>query len=111
MAQSSLELIEYVRRHLENKKNKRTEHTYALSKQISYPQLFRLLEEDQQQDALLQLSHLPFTTQQVLLNEWQARCLSQHIRKPAAYLFGMLKKALKGEYRATLITTDTTTKH
>ncbi|WP_392562183.1 hypothetical protein RHO12_01460 [Orbus sturtevantii] len=101
MPKSSSELVEYVRRHLDNKKKDTTEGTYALSEQISYPPLFSLLAKDQQQDALKQLSALPLSTQQLLLNEWQARCLAQQIRNPAGYLFGMIKKAQQGAFRAT----------
>lgn len=78
-----------------------TERTYGLSEQVSYPQLFRLLAKDQQEDALVQLSALPLSTQQLLLNEWQARCLSQNIRNPAGYLFGMIRKAQLGTFRET----------
>lgn len=101
MLKSSSEVIEYVRRQLENNKINTTERTYALSEQVSYPPLFRLLAKDQQQDALVQLSALRLSTQQLLLNEWQVRCLSQHIRNPAAYLFGMIRKAQLGTFRAT----------
>lgn len=101
MLKPSSEVIEYVRRHLENNKINTTERTYALSEQVSYPPLFRLLAKDQQQDALVQLSVLRISTQQLLLNEWQARCLSQHIRNPAGYLFGMIMKAKLGTFRET----------
>lgn len=94
-------MIEYVRRHLENNKKNTTERTYGLSEQISYPQLFSLLAKDQQQDVLKQLSALPLSTQQLLLNEWQARCLSQQICNPAGYLFGMIRKAQLGTFRET----------
>lgn len=88
MPKSSSEIIEYVRRHLENKKKNTTECTYALSEQVSYPQLFRL-------------SALGISTQQLLLNEWQARCLSPHIGNPVGYLFVMIRKAQLGTFRAT----------
>lgn len=101
MPKSSSEVIEYVRRHLVNKKKNTTERTYGLSEQVSYPQLFRLLAKDQQQDVLMQLSGFRLSTQQLLLNEWQARCLSQNIRNPAGYLFGMIRKAQLGTFRAT----------
>ena len=101
MLKPSSEVIEYVRRHLENNKINTTERTYGLSEHISYPQLFRLLAKDQQQDALVQLSALPLSTQQLLLDEWQARCLSQDIRNPAGYLFGMIRKAQLGTFRVT----------
>lgn len=101
MPRSSSEIIEYVRRQFEIKKMNTTKRTYALSEQLSYPLLFRLLAKDQQEDALVQLSALRLSTQQLLLNEWQARCLSQDIRNPAGYLFGMIRKAQLGTFRPT----------
>lgn len=101
MLKSSNELIERLRTVLVNNKNNTIKRTYGESNKLSYPPLFKQLANDQQQDVLTQLAILPLSTQQALLNEWQARCSTQTIRNPAGYLFGMLKKAQQGAFRAT----------
>lgn len=71
--------------------------------EIVYPQFFRLLAPDQKWDVKKQMLPLPLQIQQDLLDEWQARCIHHEIRNPAAYLFGMIKKARMGEFRASEI--------
>jgi hypothetical protein len=38
--------------------------------------------------------------QQLVLDEWAARCNDAVVRSPAGYLFGIIQKALRGEFRA-----------
>lgn len=76
-----------------------TKRTYAALDKISYPQLFAYLAPDQKRDVLLQLQKFPPHIQQSILAEWQARCQTQEIRNPAAYLFGIIKKARIGIFR------------
>lgn len=90
----------YVRRLQQKIKNTPT-RTYAASDNISYPPLFTALASDQKRDVKLQLQRFPQTVQQSILAEWQSRCLMHAIRNPAAYLFGIIKKAKAGEFRAT----------
>lgn len=80
-------------------KNTTTKRTYAALDEISYPQLFAYLAPDQKRDVLLQLQKFPPHIQQSILAEWQARCQTQEIRNPAAYLFGIIKKARIDEFR------------
>jgi len=76
-----------------------TKRTYAAMEQISYPQRFFQLASDQQKDARRQLQYFPLALRQTILDEWQARCLNHDIRNPAAYLFGIIKKARADEFR------------
>lgn len=89
----------YVRTNELHYKNTTTKRTYAALDEISYPQLFYALAPDQRRDALLQLQNLPPSTIQCIFDEWQTRCQIQDIRNPAAYLFGIIKKAKAGEFR------------
>lgn len=36
--------------------------------------------------------------QQSVLDEWDARCRCDTVRNPAGYLFGIIQKALRGEF-------------
>jgi len=76
-----------------------TKRTYAAIEKISYPQLFFKLAPDQQKDARRQLQYFSLALRQTILDEWQARCLNHDIRNPAAYLFGIIKKARADEFR------------
>ncbi|MCX8745860.1 hypothetical protein J3U64_00050 [Snodgrassella sp. B3800] len=91
---------DYVRTNELLYKNTTTKRTYAALDEISYPQLFEYLAPDQKRDVLLQLQRFLPHVQQSILAEWQARCLTKEIRNPAAYLFGIIKKARAGEFRA-----------
>ena len=77
-----------------------TKRTCSAWDEVSYPQLFNLLAPDQRWDAWKQLQRFPVDVQQNILDEWQARCLVQDIHNPAAYLFGIIKKAKLGTFRA-----------
>jgi len=93
-----LDIDAYVR--TEMKLNQITKkRTYAAMEQISYPQRFFQLAADQQKDARRQLQYFPLALRQTILDEWQARCLNHDIRNPAAYLFGIIKKAKADEFR------------
>lgn len=83
-----------------------TKRTYAAQEEVAYPQLFELLAPDQKRDARRQMQSLPLQVQQNLLDEWRARCVRDNIRHPAAYLFGMIKKARAGEFRVSEILQD-----
>ncbi len=37
---------------------------------------------------------------QAVLDEWAARCRSSTVRSPAGYLFGIIQKAIRGEFKA-----------
>jgi len=81
--------------------------TYGLSDALSYPQRFASLADDQKRDVIAKLVYLEPDMQQAVLNEWNARCKNNRITKPVGYLFGMLKKALNGEFRPTVASEKT----
>jgi hypothetical protein len=37
---------------------------------------------------------------QAVLDEWDARCRNSAVRNPAGYLFGIIQKAIRGEFKA-----------
>jgi hypothetical protein len=37
---------------------------------------------------------------QAVLDEWAARCRNSAVRNPAGYLFGIIQKAIRGEFKA-----------
>jgi hypothetical protein len=37
---------------------------------------------------------------EAVLEEWAARCTSAKVRNPARYLFGLIQRALRGEFNA-----------
>lgn len=68
--------------------------------QLRLPQRFLALKDEQQSGALVALQQVDGTMQQAVLDEWEARCRAGGIRNPAGYLFGVIQKAIKGEFRA-----------
>lgn len=52
----------------------------------------------EQQAALIALNKLEPGDRQAVLNEAGARCAAGGIRKPAAYLMGLIQRALRGEF-------------
>ena len=68
--------------------------------QLDLPQRFLNLKNEQQSGALVALQQVDSTLQQAVLDEWAARCQAGGIRNPAGYLFGVIQKAIKGEFQA-----------
>ena len=68
--------------------------------QLHLPQRFLSLKDEQQSGALVALEHVDPTLQQAVLDEWAARCQAGGIRNPAGYLFGVIQKAIKGDFHA-----------
>ena len=56
------------------------------------------LSPNERQAALVALNTLKPTDRQAVLNEAGARCAAGGIRKPAAYLMGLIQRALKGDF-------------
>lgn len=75
------------------KKKLRTETTA-----LRWPSTFSALKPAQQSAARLALGQVDNALQQAVLDEWSARCRQQHVHNPAGYLFGIIQKALKGEF-------------
>lgn len=86
----------------------RTEDIYKSSVQyrarehprLRLPEAFARLRREQQVGALAALEKVEADLQQLVLDEWAARSHDSAIRNPAGYLFGIIQKALRGEFRA-----------
>jgi hypothetical protein len=63
------------------------------------PQRFLALKEEQRAGALVALRQVDQDQRQAVLDEWDARCRAGKIRHPAGYLFGIVQKALRGEFK------------
>lgn len=63
----------------------------------SLPDRFYKLSTTQQTGILKIMLQLSTDIQQQVLNEWDVRCTKHNINNPAAYLFGITQKAIKGE--------------
>jgi len=55
---------------------------------------------EQRQGALAALRRVEADLRQLVLDEWDFRCETSGVRNPAAYLFGLIQRALRGEFRA-----------
>jgi hypothetical protein len=60
---------------------------------------FRRLAADQQDTLSGRLRALPVEQRQDVLTEWSIRCAAGTVRDAAAYLFGLIRKALQGTFR------------
>ena len=67
---------------------------------LRLPDRFLRLKEEQQAGALVALQQVDESLRQAVLDEWAARCGSSTVRNPAGYLFGIIQKALRGEFKA-----------
>ncbi len=65
---------------------------------LHLPEDFTKLPPEQQSGALMAVLQLPLDLQQPVFDEWAARCRVSAVRKPAAYLFGLIQRALRGEF-------------
>ncbi|MFV0278263.1 MAG: STY4528 family pathogenicity island replication protein [Parahaliea sp.] len=69
-----------------------------LCKNLVVPDYFSTLRDEQQRGALSALRQVDVQLQQAVLDEWTVRCLSGDVRNPAGYLFGIIQKAIRGEF-------------
>ena len=67
---------------------------------LRLPERFLRLKGEQQAGALVALQQVDETQRQAVLDEWAARCGGSAVRNPAGYLFGIIQKALRGEFKA-----------
>lgn len=67
---------------------------------LRLPERFLRLKEEQQAGAMMALQQVEDTQRQAVLDEWAARCGRNTVRNPAGYLFGIIQKALRGEFKA-----------
>ncbi|TBU88462.1 STY4528 family pathogenicity island replication protein [Phytopseudomonas dryadis] len=67
---------------------------------LRLPDRFLQLKDEQQAGALVALQQVEVSQQQAVLDEWAARCRGGSVRNPAGYLFGLIQKSLRGEFKA-----------
>jgi len=67
---------------------------------LRLPERFLRLKEEQQAGALVALQQVEPSLRQAVLDEWDARCRTSTVRNPAGYLFGIIQKAIRGEFKA-----------
>lgn len=67
---------------------------------LRLPERFGRLQAEQRHGALAALRRLDASDRQAVLDEWDARCRRSSVRNPAGYLFGIIQKAARGEFRA-----------
>ncbi|CAK7032529.1 MAG: hypothetical protein MESAZ_03013 [Saezia sanguinis] len=72
--------------------------TTAKTPAFDLPPRFLLLKKEQQQGALTAMRTLKPDMQRQIVDEWCRHCERKAIGKPAAYLMGMIQKALQGEF-------------
>lgn len=71
----------------------------ARSSNLKLPDAFHRMRAEQQAGALAALQRVATDMQQSVLDEWAIRCRSSNVRNPAGYLFGVIQKAIRGEFK------------
>lgn len=74
-------------------------HVPRAREALRLPACFTTLRAEQQNGALAALQQVDPSLRQAVLDEWQARLATHSVRKPAGYLFGIIGKALRGEFQ------------
>ncbi|EXL06463.1 hypothetical protein BG46_17055 [Brucella anthropi] len=88
-------------RTVRNKKQSIEEHTIPRARGgLRLPDRFRMLKTEQQTGALTALQAVEPDLHQPILDEWDTRCSTTAIRSPAGYLFGLIQRAVRGEFNA-----------
>ncbi|MCO7636651.1 STY4528 family pathogenicity island replication protein [Kerstersia gyiorum] len=77
----------------------REDHPDSGTGDLRLPKHFQELALGQQRDVLCHLQRLAPPQRQQVLDEWSARCVLGKVLKPVAYLFGLIRKAIAGEFR------------
>ncbi|MGE1610700.1 STY4528 family pathogenicity island replication protein [Pseudomonas monteilii] len=67
---------------------------------VRLPERFLGLKEEQQAGAMVALQQVDASLRQAVLDEWAERCRGSAIRNPAGYLFGIIQRAIRGEFNA-----------
>lgn len=67
---------------------------------LQWPKRFAQLKAEQQAGAKVALQQVDASLRQDVLDEWAARCSNHGIRNPAGYLFGIIQRAIHGEFNA-----------
>lgn len=76
-----------------------TARAHALN-DLQVPKRFTDLKAEQQAGAMVALQQVEESMRQAVLDEWDARCNGSSIRNPAGYLFGIVQRAIRGEFNA-----------
>jgi hypothetical protein len=72
----------------------------ARESDLKLPQGFLELKQEQQAGVMIALQQVAATQRQEVLDEWAARCGDNSVRNPAGYLYGIIQKAIRGEFKA-----------
>ena len=67
---------------------------------LQWPKRFTELKAEQQAGARMALQQVDASLRQAVLDEWATRCSNHGIRNPAGYLFGIIQRAIHGEFNA-----------
>ena len=67
---------------------------------LRLPERLLRLKDEQQSGAMVALQQVDESLRQAVLDEWDARCRNSAVRNPADYLFGIIQKAMRGEFKA-----------
>ena len=84
----------------ENHSEVRTVPRAKALQHLRLPERFLRLKEEQQAGAMVALQQVDGSLRQAVLDEWDARCRNSAVRNPAGYLFGIIQKAIRGEFKA-----------
>lgn len=76
-----------------------TARAHALNS-LQWPKRFSDLKPEQQAGVMVALQQVEEPMRQAVLDEWEARCKGTSIRNPAGYLFGIVQRAIRGEFNA-----------
>ncbi|MGU0693693.1 STY4528 family pathogenicity island replication protein [Pseudomonas aeruginosa] len=66
---------------------------------LKMPERFLQLKEEQRAGALVALQQVDAGMRQAILDEWAARCRRNTVRNPAGYLFGLIQRAIDGQFK------------
>ncbi len=86
-----------------NKNNNNSVSTVPRARELhdlQLPDRFLGLRQEQQAGALVALQQVHVEQRQAVLDEWAARCRIGPVRNPAGYLFGIIQKAIRGEFKS-----------
>ncbi|CAB5670080.1 Uncharacterised protein [Delftia tsuruhatensis] len=70
---------------------------------LRLPERFTRLTQAQQAAAMVALQPVEAALRQAVLDEWAARCAGQAVRNPTSYLFGLIQRAIHGEFNPWIV--------
>lgn len=66
---------------------------------LRLPERFAQLKAEQQAGTMVALQQVDEDLRQPILDEWAARCRGNAVRNPAGYLFGLIQRAIHGQFK------------